>query len=292
VTDGVPDDVSGLDDLPDGGSDGDDGSGGETDGDSDAGRVVQKSEVSVPHEDLEPGSRLRFDDGSTVEITEVAQTDDGQSVAFTEDGFYTGAAFDSGGGGRDRTPAETALEDDLGVPTADLSGLEESERQELVGILRDEWDDDLREHFGTLGAVTTTPPSDVEDGEAAAAYQGSTRTLYINPDSFSATPSDADVSAGGVGIGPSDRRRTLQHELGHARHFLAGAEEYGDARERGLSDSERELASETVSSYAAYNPMEYVAEVYTAKRNGIEFGEDVESLYSELNGPEVDTDGN
>jgi hypothetical protein len=280
TVDGIPDDASSLDDIGDGDT---------ATPDTDGGTAKSVTDLDS-FEELSPGDQIEWEDGATSdEIEEVVETEDGEIFAVTEDGFYSEAVALPDDSGRDLTPEAQTLEDDLGIQTADLTGLGEEGRQEVVSILRNEFDEDLREHFGAVGAVTTTPPSDIEGGEAAAAYQGSTRTLYINPDSFADTPSDGELNPGGIGLGPTDRERLIQHELSHTQHFMKSAEEYGNLRERGLTADERDLAAEEVSSYAAQNPHEFVAEVATGLKNDLDFDDDVLDLYDELNGPEVNT---
>jgi len=303
TVDGVPNTATSLDDIPE---DGDDGEG-DTDTDTDTdtgdapdgeGRTVPRSEIDSFEEDLEPGDRIQFDDGSETPPIEEVVEDDGTVAAIHEEGFVVeDSVLADPDDGPDLTPEGETIQEDLGVQTVDLSGLDEGARQDLVDALRTEFDrdEDLRGAFGAVGSVTTTPPSDIrndDDREAAAAFQGSTRTLYVNPDSFNEAPSDGELRPGGIGLGPTDRQTTVQHELGHARHFLKDAEEYGSLRDRGLTDAEKQLASDEVSSYAAYNPQEFVAEVHTGLRNGVDFDDDVRDLYEELNGPEVSPDGN
>jgi len=315
--DGVPNDARSIDDIPEGGNEeadpdapdapddgsdagddgsdagddgsdaGDDGSdapdGGPDAGDDGSGRTIRKSEIDSFQEDLEAGDRIEFDDGSETPPIEEVVEDDGTVAAIHEDGFLTEDVFlEDPDTGRDLTPEGEAIQEELGVDTVDLSGLEEGARQDLVSTLREEWDDELRDNFGALGSVQTSPPSDLQGedgGDAAAAFQGSTRTLYINPDTYNETPADAEIRPGGIGIGPTDRQTTVQHELAHARHFFKDAGAYGELRDEQHSERAAELAREEVSSYAAYNPHEYVAEVYAGLQNGVEFDDEVLELY-------------
>jgi len=298
--DGIPDDATSVSDI--GGGDGGEESGDDTATDTDdgdgGGRAVPESDITSFQEDLEPGDRIQYDDGSESSPIEEIVEDDGTVAAIFDEGFITEGTFTTDpDGGRDLTPEGETIQEELGVNTVDLSGLDEDARQDLVDSLQTEFenDEDLREFFGVVGAVQTTPPSDLrgeEGSNAAAAFQGSTRTFYVNPETFNDLQSDGELRPGGVGLGPTDRQTMVQHELGHARHFSKDAKEYGAIEERNLTDTEKQLASEEVSSYAAYNPHEFVAEVHTGLRNGVDFGDDVLELYEELNGPEVSSDDN
>jgi len=303
TVDGVPEGATSLDEIPE---DGDDGEG-DTDTDTDTdtggapdgeGRTVSRSEIDSFKEDLEPGDRIQYDDGSESPPIEEVVEDDGTVAAIHEEGFVVEDSVLVGpDDGPDLTPEGETIQEDLGVQTVNLSGLGEGARQDLVDALRTEFDrdEDLRRLFETAGSVQTTPPSDLrndDDRNAAAAFQGSTRTLYVNPESFNdELGSGGEIEPGGV-ILSTDRQKTIQHELGHARHFMKDAETFGEVRERGLTDAEKQLANEEVSGYAAYTPLEFVAEVHTGLRNGVDFDDEVRDLYEELNGPEVSANGN
>lgn len=74
----------------------------------------------------------------------------------------------------------------------------------------------------------------------------------------------------------------VTHEIIHQMHYENEVPE-----ERELEDGEEELLEEEVSGYAAYNPLEAVAEIGAGLLAGEEYPEQVMDIYEKYGGPEL-----
>lgn len=84
---------------------------------------------------------------------------------------------------------------------------------------------------------------------------------------------------------------TLAHEIGHAAFASErGASEYLEVADENLTQREEDIVRDEVSTYAAENVDEFVAEVYAMKvvndERTDEVSETVQSIYEKYGGPE------
>jgi hypothetical protein len=312
TVDGVPSDATSVDDIGDSDDGGDDGSGEGTDDDggsdspssvgpepSDGGRTVSVNDIDS-FDELNPGDIFdRSNPGEEsrpVEIISIEENDRGETAAvFTdletgEDGFtFEDVTLDSGES-NELSDSERAIQD-AGFNSAYTGNVSSEQAERLAEIVDDVGDERIDEIFGTFGQFTTTDPetTNVNVDDATAAYIPSSKSLYVSEDVAADIDADRDAppiedELGGVLLGGSPRR-TLQHEFAHAFHDNNRPNDASELRD--LTDAEKSRISSEVSSYATYNPKEFVAETYTALANGADLPNDIMELYEELDGPEV-----
>ncbi len=84
----------------------------------------------------------------------------------------------------------------------------------------------------------------------------------------------------------ADENTFFFHESGHYKHMLeAGKERYAALSAAGWPSEQMQATARKVSTYAATEPVEFVAEVYAGKMGGRKFSPEIEELYERLNGP-------
>jgi hypothetical protein len=116
--------------------------------------------------------------------------------------------------------------------------------------------------------------------------------IFINPDHTAwADPATYfakyDVGRARPWFAGSHPLYAMDHELGHGHHARAmGLQAFRDFDDRFLDPLEVATALR-VSSYAATNKAEFVAEVYAASKGGKQFDPGVLALYNQLGGPSL-----
>lgn len=131
--------------------------------------------------------------------------------------------------------------------------------------------------------------------ETMAIYNPNTDTIYINsfnaefwedPEKFERYLDLGTTGPGwwaGKGGSSSGGARIFIHEQGHMLHYKElGAWPVGD-----LTKAETAAATKYVSRYAATEPAEFVAEVFTGLNSGIKYPKSVMKIYERLGGPTV-----
>ena len=84
----------------------------------------------------------------------------------------------------------------------------------------------------------------------------------------------------------ADENTFFFHESGHYKHMIeAGKERYAALSAAGWPSEQMQATARKVSTYAATEPVEFVAEVYAGKMGGRKFTPEIEELYERLNGP-------
>jgi hypothetical protein len=128
----------------------------------------------------------------------------------------------------------------------------------------------------------------LDDADTIAMYRDTDDSLSINVTSgFWTSPSTQMVTvASGGYLVSAEPLAIVYHEIGHARHrrsYRFGWH-WWMASSRRLRNHERQVAM-LVSRYAAEDTGEFVAEVFAGRMLGIEFDDEVLSLYRKLRGP-------
>ena len=164
------------------------------------------------------------------------------------------------------------------VEAAIAYGAEQGHRFEEIGAAT------LKERYGW---------SDFKVQSAIAFYDWAGHKLYINADAdlWQAPDPAARMAASGRWFAVPTPRGTIDHEIGHARHHEALRRPdapYGLMGKLLDADwktfEEKQAIIREVSGYAAYNPAEFVAEVYSALKAGRTFPDWIMDLYREWHG--------
>lgn len=123
-----------------------------------------------------------------------------------------------------------------------------------------------------------------------AAYAQSTKTVYINeqhpywqdPQAF------VDKQYAQAWFSQGKDNHAIVHEVGHAVHHKEiGDQNFRKVKEHVMKPTEADLIRKEVSHYGATEPLELIAEVYVAMKNGKTFSPQVMSLYHKYGGPSV-----
>ena len=101
-------------------------------------------------------------------------------------------------------------------------------------------------------------------------------------------PKKAALDYGSGRKSTPDPLHTAAHELSHYTHVTKGDERkaYSDEAEKLIKDNFR-VIDKFVSAQATMNPSEFVAEVHTALRFGIQYPPEIMKLYEQVGGPKV-----
>jgi hypothetical protein len=118
----------------------------------------------------------------------------------------------------------------------------------------------------------------------AASFSPEDDAIYINYDLLSGPMEN--WATDGFLSGNADERSVIAHEVGHVMHDAHGDINAIHDRHPEHSDDWRKIAGE-VSRYAQTMPVEFVAEVFSAVRDGVEYSGAVMDLYDELDGPPI-----
>ncbi len=123
-----------------------------------------------------------------------------------------------------------------------------------------------------------------------AGYVAPDDTVYINPN-CPAWPTIAEVMKTQHAQGWSstdDPDHPTIHEIGHYAHrHNVGIHLYIQIRQRKFTAAQEDLVMLKVSRYAATRPVEFVAELFVRKVKGYPIPADVQDLYDEFGGPNV-----
>lgn len=131
-------------------------------------------------------------------------------------------------------------------------------------------------------------------------YSPEDDTIYLNPRSafFRDKGKNIDKAFNAMEKGRwttgLDKRDVMVHELAHREHIqVVGDKKFNDLFNSNPSlqtawEGRESIIREKVSRYAATNPKEFVAEVYTGLRRGEAYDESVLDFYREFGGPKID----
>ena len=225
----------------------------------------------------EPATVAAYDEDTDVVLYE---TEDGEEMMAPGDSF------------RDTEPREVSerqerLSELTGIDNVNVDDLSD----EQVDAFETAWAD-FDEGVGVpeqaVFDLTTNPPDDVGAG-AGAAYNLSSRKLYLNPDGLDAESKKKDFEEGFIATETVEG--SMFHELAHAKHFSESLSGDGPSMDElqnaDLSEEQKAVAEEEVSWYASTSPTELVAEVSSGLYEGREFSDEVMEMYDQLGGHEV-----
>jgi len=165
----------------------------------------------------------------------------------------------------------------------------DSERADVVSNALQNVDARIGITEGDIFALTDTPQEDV-GGEAGAAFHTGRRSLYVKPDPVDRDQRQQEFEAGWLATETPEG--SVYHEMVHSKHSQAVLSDpdmdLDELRESDFDTEEKQLISEEVSSYAATNQFEFVAEVGSAiMERDQEYSDEIMDLYDDLGGPEV-----
>lgn len=181
------------------------------------------------------------------------------------------------------------LQNEVGIGEVNMDSLNDFELQAIADGFRRLDERGLVQNVEAL--------SDETDGFEDAEYTIMDQTVRVTP---AALPDPNQVPEDPVQAherGGTNMMANLHpaaapiHEAAHANHvgaYMEDREAY-ELHEQGkeFDDPEEEDVARRVSSYAGYNPLEFVAETFTGLMLGIDFDEEVMNLYEKYGGPDV-----
>lgn len=184
--------------------------------------------------------------------------------------------------------AESYLLNNLGVKRASLGDDPALANLVVAGLI------ETKARGGIVPPVVKIDPFEFADHPFRELQfaAGAVPELHVNPASrFWGLDIPKEIARGfKEGYVPSANPNTMFfHEAGHYAHMRAvGAERYAalSSNKTWWSDAWEAVARQ-VTPYAASEPVEFVAEVYSGKLAGQKFSKEVEELYEYLGGPKV-----
>ena len=121
-----------------------------------------------------------------------------------------------------------------------------------------------------------------------ASYASKTKTIYINEhsDYWHDPKGFMDAMKESRWFSTDKPVHAIVHETAHALHDRSvGEDQYNALRTKTLSGTLKELIEKEVSGYAATNPLEFVAEVFTGRKSGKTYDPRLIKLYETMKGP-------
>ena len=263
--------VPGADVDPDGEPD--------TDGDDDA---VLSAGDDVLSPSGEPATVVAYDEDTDSVLYE---TEGGEEMLTTREGLESEEVEDETDAKTQRVLDETSLPENVSVGVGTMA----EDRVDVVIDGLNEFDSLVGIDNADLFTITDAPQDDVGSA-AGAAYHTGQRSLYVNPDEVDRETRQQEFEAGFLATETPEG--SIHHEMMHAKHtqnVLSSEElDLDELRAVEFDDETSQLIEEEVSTYAATNAMEFVAEVGSAQlERGAEFSDEVLELYEEYGGPEV-----
>jgi hypothetical protein len=313
TVDGVPNDATSLDEIPED----DDGDGGGDGG----GNAVPRSEIDSFKQDLSPGDRIQYDDGSESPPIQEIVEDGGTVAALYEDGFVTEeTVLDNS---RDEGDGETSLDqvppngdgeadssavrgriddiadgdapdfqkkidisDELESETGITSRFDDFSVEQARTIAKEVARLDANGDTDDIQAVRglTQDAKDLVDGERnpVGAFMNETSSVELNTDLVTDEKAEELGETGYLAEGSIEH--IVAHEFGHAVHKLQSKRGDGNWGVQEMSDEVTDAAGDELSTYAATSPNELVAEAFAVRARGGELPEPIATAYKALMG--------
>jgi hypothetical protein len=268
-----------LDDFEVPGADVEPDEGPDVDGDDDA---VLSAGDDVLSPSGNPATVVAYDENTDCVLYE---TEDGEELLTTREGLESEEIENETDAKTQRVLDETNLPENVSVG---VSSMAENQVDVMINGLN-EFDSLVGIDNADLFTITDTPQDDVGSA-AGAAYHTGQRSLYVNPDEVDRETRQQEFDAGFLATETPEG--SIYHEMMHAKHTknVLSSEELGldELRAVEFDDETSQLIEEEVSTYAATNATEFVAEVGSAQlERGVDFSDEVLELYEQYGGPEV-----
>lgn len=135
--------------------------------------------------------------------------------------------------------------------------------------------------------------TDMQIQSTPAFYDYNVNTLYVNPHSsfWETAAEDARLLHEQGWWSTSQYLGVIAHEIGHFKHHQAIGKDYFlpiMRSELALSAPEKDLIRNHVSSYAATNPVELIAEVQAGVKFGKHYSSEIWEIYRKFRGPQIE----
>jgi hypothetical protein len=271
-----------LEDFSVPGVDGDE----DTDDDTDGGTDDADAEFTAGDEVLsptgEPATITAYDAETN---TVVYETEDGEEMFSTVEGLESTEVENETDANTQRVLDEVDLPDNVSVGVEDM---DESRVESTINGLN-EFDEAVGIDDADLFTIQDSPQDDVSEA-AGAAYHSGQRSLYIKPDSVDEDTRQQEFEAGFLATETPEG--SIHHEMMHAKHtqnVLQSDElDLDELREVDFDDDTAQLIEDEVSTYAATNATEFVAEVGSSIiERDASYSDEIMDLYEQYGGPEV-----
>ena len=244
-------------------------------------------------EEFEPGDEVLSPTGEPATITAydpetntvAYETEGGEEMFSTVEGLESTEVEDETDAKTERVLEETNLPDNVSVGVEDM---DDSRVDALVDGLND-FDDAVGIEDADLFTIQDTPQDDVSEA-AGAAYHTGQRSLYVKPDAVDEDTRRQEFEAGFLATETPEG--SIHHEMMHAKHtqnVLQSEDlDLDELREVDFDDDTAQLIEDEVSTYAATNATEFVAEVGSSiVERDASYSDEIMELYNQYGGPEV-----
>lgn len=243
--------------------------------------------------EFEPGDEVLSPTGEPATITAydpetntvAYETEDGEEMFSTVEGLESTEVENETDAKTERVLEETNLPDNVSVGVEDM---DDSRVDALVDGLND-FDDAVGIEDADLFTIQDTPQDDVSEA-AGAAYHTGQRSLYVKPDAVDEDTRRQEFEAGFLATETPEG--SIHHEMMHAKHtqnVLQSEDlDLDELREVDFDDDTAQLIEDEVSTYAATNATEFVAEVGSSiVERDASYSDEIMELYNQYGGPEV-----